>query len=229
MPSEVGGVLAQIADGFPWTLDREGYRRLLTQADNHLLPLAHPTNDLRHTINSRRYTRSNISASCNRRQKNEIRRQEEYDRDHGVLAHSRATRIESATASTNSPVWGWSRRPNTDSPPLDQRHDHRQEDTCEVSALTPRLRAIPWPPNFKVSNVNKYEPKQDPGASWPSIKPPRWAAGAIEDVMTAYLPIVLGQEALQWLRHLPRQCIDDWGDFSHQFIVNFQSLSYKPA
>jgi hypothetical protein len=27
--------------------------------------------------------------------------------------------------------------------------------------------------------------------------------------MTAYLPIVLGQDALQWLRHLSRHCIDD--------------------
>jgi hypothetical protein len=26
-----------------------------------------------------------------------------------------------------------------------------------------------------------------------------WAAGATEDVMTTYLPIVLGQDALQWL------------------------------
>jgi hypothetical protein len=28
-------------------------------------------------------------------------------------------------------------------------------------------------------------------------------------MMTAYLPIVLGQDTLQWLRHLPRHCIDD--------------------
>jgi hypothetical protein len=55
------------------------------------------------------------------------------------------------------------------------------------------------------------------------------AAGATEDVMTAYLPIVLGQDALQWLRHLPRHCIDDWSDFSRCFIANFQSLSDKPA
>jgi hypothetical protein len=27
----------------------------------------------------------------------------------------------------------------------------------------PRLRAIQLPPKFKVSNVDKYEPKQDPG------------------------------------------------------------------
>jgi hypothetical protein len=51
------------------------------------------------------------------------------------------------------------------------------------------------------------------------------AAGATEDVMTAYLPIVLGQDALQWLRHLPRHCINDWSDFSRRFIANFQSLS----
>jgi hypothetical protein len=39
--------------------------------------------------------------------------------------------------------------------------------------------------------------------------------------MTAYLPIILGQDALQWLRHLPRQCIDDWSDFSRCFTANF--------
>jgi hypothetical protein len=47
--------------------------------------------------------------------------------------------------------------------------------------------------------------------------------------MTVYLPIVLGQDALQWLRHLPRHCIDDWSDFSRRFTANFQSLSDKPA
>jgi hypothetical protein len=55
------------------------------------------------------------------------------------------------------------------------------------------------------------------------------AAGATEDVMTAYLPIVLEQDAMQWLRHLPRHCIDDWSDFSRHFIASFQSLSDKPA
>jgi hypothetical protein len=47
--------------------------------------------------------------------------------------------------------------------------------------------------------------------------------------MTAYLPIVLGQDVLQWMRHLPRHCIDDWNDFSRCFTANFQSLSDKPA
>jgi hypothetical protein len=47
--------------------------------------------------------------------------------------------------------------------------------------------------------------------------------------MASYLPIVLGQDALQWLRHLPRHCIDDWSDFSRRFTANIQSLSNKPA
>jgi hypothetical protein len=93
--------------------------------------------------------------------------------------------------------------------------------------LTLRLRAIQWPPNFKVSNVDKYEPKQDPGGWLAIYTTAAQIAGAIEDVMTGYLPIVLGKDALQWLRHLPRHCIDDWSDFSRCFIANFQSLSDK--
>ena len=55
------------------------------------------------------------------------------------------------------------------------------------------------------------------------------AANASEDLMTAYISIKLGQEALQWLRHLRRGCIEDWGDFCRKFVANFQSLSDKPA
>jgi hypothetical protein len=79
MLSEVGGVLAQIADGLPRTPDAEGYQRLLTQVANHLLPLAHPANDLRHAINSQRDAWSTISSSRDRRHENEIRRRVEYD------------------------------------------------------------------------------------------------------------------------------------------------------
>jgi hypothetical protein len=170
-PSEVGGVLARIADGLPRTPDAEGYRRLLTRAANHLLPLAHPLSDLRHAINSRWDARSSINASRERRHENEIRCREEYDRDHGIPARSQATRVESAMTSTFSMTRGRSRHHVNSSPPQDRHHHRRQEDTCGVSTLTPRLRAIQWPPNFKVSNVDKYEPKQDPGAGWLSTPP----------------------------------------------------------
>jgi hypothetical protein len=195
-PSEVGGVLARIADGLPRTPDTEGYRRLFTRAANHLLPLAHPSSDLRHAINSRRDTRSSINASRERRHENEIRRREEYDWDHGIPARSQTTRTESATASTGGTTRGRSRHHDNHSPPQDRHHHRQQEDTCGVSALTPRLRAIQWPPNFKVSSVDKYEPKQDPGGWLVVYTTAARATGATEDVMTAYLPIVLGQDAL---------------------------------
>jgi hypothetical protein len=145
-PSEVGGVLARIADGLPWTPDAEGYRRLFTQEANHLPPLAHPPNDLRHAINSRWDARSSINASCEWRHENKIRRREEYDQDHDILAQSQATRTESGTASTGGTTRGWSRHHDNHSPPRDRQHHRRQEDTCGVSTLTPRLRVIPWPP-----------------------------------------------------------------------------------
>jgi hypothetical protein len=107
--SEVGGVLAQIADGLSRTPDTEGYRWLLTQAANHLLPLAHPMNDLRHAINSRRDARSSINASCDQWHENEIRHREEYDRDHDVPAQNHTTRVESAAASTSGLFRGRSR------------------------------------------------------------------------------------------------------------------------
>ena len=59
--------------------------------------------------------------------------------------------------------------------------------------LTSRLRAIQWPPNFKVSNIDKYEPKQDPGGWLAVYTSVAQASGAPEDIVTAYLPIALGR------------------------------------
>jgi hypothetical protein len=137
--SEVGGVLAQIADGLPRTPNTEGYRRLLTRAANHLLPIAHPPSDLRHAINSRRDAWSSINASRDRRHENEIKHREEYDRDHDVPAQSHATQVESAVNSTSGPIRGRSRQHITDSPPWDRHHERRKEDTCGVFVLTVHL------------------------------------------------------------------------------------------
>jgi hypothetical protein len=121
-PSEVGGVLARIADGLPRTPDAEGYRRLFTRAANHLLPLAHPPNDLRHAINSWRDARSSINASRERRHESEICCREEYNRDHDIPSRSQATRTKSTTASTGGTTWGLSRHHDNHSPPRDRHH-----------------------------------------------------------------------------------------------------------
>jgi len=70
------------------------------------------------------------------------------------------------------------------------------------------LRAVEWPPNFKVSNISKYESKLDPTIWLTLYETVARAAGASRDVMMAYIPVMMGIEALQWLRHLPNNCID---------------------
>jgi hypothetical protein len=57
----------------------------------------------------------------------------------------------------------------TTTPPWDRHYPRRQEDTCGVSALTPRLRAIQWPPNFPtLTNMNLSRIRE---AGWPSTLP----------------------------------------------------------
>jgi hypothetical protein len=75
-PSEVGGVLARIDDGLPRTPDAEGYRRLFTQAANHLLPLAHSPNDLRHpsTVAETREAPSMLRVNDNMRTRSAVGR-----------------------------------------------------------------------------------------------------------------------------------------------------------
>jgi hypothetical protein len=95
-------------------------------------------------------------------------------------------------------------RPSHQSPPRDRHRDHAWEDHpeaqgCVESQPFPLLRVIQWPPNFKVSNVNKYEPKQDLNGWLVVYTIVARTIGATEDVMIAYLPIVLGHDALQWL------------------------------
>jgi hypothetical protein len=170
-PSEVGGVLARIADGLPRTPDAEGYRWLLTRAANHLLPLAYPPSDLRHTINSRRDARSSINASSERRHENEIQRLEEYDQDHDIPARSQATRVESTTTSTGGMTQGRSRQHIDNSPPRDRHHNHRQEDTCGVSTLTPRLRAIQWTLTSRSPTSTSTSLSRTQEVGWSSIPP----------------------------------------------------------
>jgi hypothetical protein len=155
--------LAQIADDLPRTPDAEGYRRLLTRAANHLLPLAHPPIDLRHAINSRRDARSSINASRERRHKNEIRRREEYDRDHDIPVRSQATRVESATASTGGTTRGRSRHHINNSPPRDRR-----------------LRAIKWPLTSKSPTSTSMSLSRIQEAGWLSTPPPLEPLGQLK-------------------------------------------------
>jgi hypothetical protein len=81
---------------------------------------------------------------------------------------------------------------------------------------------VHWLPNFKVSNLDKYETKKDPNDLLAIYSIATQATGVTEDIMSAYLLIVLGQDMLQWLCHLPRHYVNNWADLCNRFIVNFQ-------
>jgi hypothetical protein len=106
-------------------------------------------------------------------------------------------RVDS-TASINRPMSHRSARdrledPRHPSPPQDHRHDRVRDDCSEargvfgVLIFTPRLHVVQWPPNFKVSNVDKYEAKLDPEGWLADYSIAARADGASEDVMAAYL------------------------------------------
>jgi hypothetical protein len=52
--------------------------------------------------------------------------------------------------------------------------------------------AVQCPPNFKVSNIDKFEAKLDPRGWLDIYTTVAQATRASEDVMTVYLPIVIG-------------------------------------
>jgi hypothetical protein len=61
-----------------------------------------------------------------------------------------------------------------------------------VLTFTPWMWAVQCPPNFKVSNIDKFEAKLDPRGWLDIYTTVAQATRASEDVMTVYLPIVIG-------------------------------------
>ena len=72
------------------------------------------------------------------------------------------------------------------------------------------MRAVNWPPNFKITGVQAFDGK---------MKPELWlnlysiavrAGGGNSDVMANYLPVMLTASAVNWLASLPPNSIDRW-------------------
>ena len=65
-----------------------------------------------------------------------------------------------------------------------------------IAAFGRRIQDVEWPPNFKISNIEKFETKMDP-RNWLAVYTTvAQAANASKDLMAAYVPIKLGQDAL---------------------------------
>lgn len=127
-PSQVESALAWIVSEPPPTPEGEGYRQILTQATNHLLPLVHPEGDLHNHFNDRHDTWSDIISSRACLHEKELRRQEDYDQDHSSSRWGTEGLDDSTTDSTTRSSACWPARnrlqnPRLPSPPRDQRHN----------------------------------------------------------------------------------------------------------
>jgi hypothetical protein len=81
-------------------------------------------------------------------------------------------------------------------PPPRPRRPSRSLGSVLSLSLHPRLCVVQWPPNFKFSNVDKYEAKLDPEGWLAIYSKVAHAIEASEDVMVPYLSIVLVQDTL---------------------------------
>jgi hypothetical protein len=164
---------------------------------------------MRHVINSRRDTRSNINASRDRRHESEMRRRKSMIE---ITAHQHAA----ARPGRNQRQPLRAALPQADrlGRGCTTRDDGRPLGTAVATTLARivkrpggHVESQPFPPGSGRSSGRLTSRSPD---SWLTIyTTAAQAAGATEDVMMAYLPIVPGQDALRWLRHLPRHCIND--------------------
>jgi hypothetical protein len=74
--------------------------------------------------------------------------------------------------------------------------------------FTNLLRAVIWPRNFKLHNLDTYNGKANPEQWITLYEIAVRAAHDDEDVMANYLPVVINQSINQWLLSLRKGSID---------------------
>ena len=132
----------------------------------------------------------------------EQERRRQYDEEHGdsdIDYQNRGRRGD------NRP-----RRPRRDNDP--------GNDLDGFSAFSRRLRAIQWPATFKPTGIEKYDGESDPMTWLRTYSISVRAACGDNDIMAAYFPVMMGPQALNWLKALLTGSINSWLDLCNAFI-----------
>jgi hypothetical protein len=89
--------------------------------------------------------------------------------------------------------------------------------------FTDRLRAVVWPKNFKLHDLDTYDGKANP-EQWVTLyEITIQAAGGDEDVMANYLHVVINQSANQWLLSQWEGSINTWAELRKAFVDNYMA------
>jgi hypothetical protein len=89
--------------------------------------------------------------------------------------------------------------------------------------FTDRLRAVVWPRNFKLHDLDTYDRKANPEQWITLYEIAVRAAHDNEDVMANYLPVVINQSMNQWLLSMREGSIDTWAQLRRVFIDNYMA------
>jgi hypothetical protein len=95
--------------------------------------------------------------------------------------------------------------------------------------FTDQLRAVIWPRNFKLHDLDTYDGKANPELWITLYEIASRAAHGDEDVMANYLPLVINQSANQWLLSLREGSIDTWAQLRRAFIDNYMATCQQPG
>ena len=88
---------------------------------------------------------------------------------------------------------------------------------------------IEYPKDFKPTNIQKYDGKQDP-AQWLRLYSTTISvAGGDTNTKVLYFPMALEPTPLTWLESLARESIHSWDDLKKAFIDNFQGSLHRVA
>ena len=88
---------------------------------------------------------------------------------------------------------------------------------------------VEYPKDFKPTNIQKYDGKQDP-AQWLCLYSTAVSvAGGDTNTKVLYFPMALEHAPLAWLESLMHESIHSWEDLKKVFVDNFQGSLHRVA
>ena len=103
-----------------------------------------------------------------------------------------------------------------------RRRAQLADSSDRFQAMSKAFDNIEYSKDFKPTNIQKYDGKQDP-AQWLRLYSTAISvAEGDTNTKVLYLPMALKPAPFTWLKSLARESIHSWEDFKKAFVDNFQ-------
>ena len=110
-----------------------------------------------------------------------------------------------------------------------RRRAHLADNSDRFPVLSSIFDNIEYPKDFKHTNIQKYDGKQDPDQWLCLYSTALSVAEGDTNTKVLYFLMVLEPAPLTWLESLARESIHSWEDLKKAFIDNFQGSLHRVA